>query len=106
MKILAIIQVEMDEEERAMVAEGAATRPAAAGAATSQPPAAAGGAEAAPRPTDGDDDDDMRIVRDYKRPDARCAFRQKIIKKTSCWDAWLDFHLFRGSSKLPQTFLQ
>ena len=62
-------QVEMDEEERAMVAEGAASRENGA------PPAAAAPEPSTPadpsRPADDDDDDNMRIVRDYKRPDAR-----------------------------------
>ncbi|KAK9868629.1 hypothetical protein WJX84_000926 [Apatococcus fuscideae] len=63
------MEVEMDEEERAMVAEGAASRENGA------PPAAAAPEPSTPadpsRPADDDDDDNMRIVRDYKRPDVR-----------------------------------
>ena len=67
------MQVEMDEEERAMVAEGAASqqngKPTAA--ADKAPAAQPGKAGDGAGPADEDDDDNMRIVRDYKRSDAR-----------------------------------
>ena len=65
------LQVEMDEEERAMVAEGAASQQNGTAAADKAPAAQPGKAAEGPRPADEDDDDDMRIVRDYKRSDAR-----------------------------------
>jgi len=87
-------QVEMDAEERAMVA--AANAPAAAPAAAAPPAAAAAPPPAAPPPApgpppagddvmvmdEGDEPEQMRIVRNYQRQDrcapARRAFRAAV----------------------------
>ena len=82
------LQVEMDEAERALIAEADAADAAAADGMPNQAPAGGEPEEAQPPPSTGDavmdledeeEPEQMKIVRDYKRPEQRQAAAVLVV---------------------------